>query len=328
MNALPKLIQRFFTERLPSHRGASPNTIASYRDAIKQLLIFAAENHHKTVDALTLSDLGADTVTAFLTHLENDKHNTPATRNTRLSAIHSLFRYAAINHPEHAAFIARVLDIPAKKGHKRTIDYLREDQAQMLLAAPDPDTWTGRRDRLLMGFMIQTGFRATETVSATLADVHLGPCSWIQCTGKGRKQRTTPLDAGIADQISAWTSQNHLSEPAPLFGTRQGDPLTRNALWRLVTKHANSVADRPEMATKHVTPHVLRHTAAMRLLHGGVDLATIALWLGHEQIETTYVYLHADLERKQAALDQTAPLRVPPGRYQPSPDILTFLATL
>lgn len=328
MNVLPALIQSFFTERLPSQRGASPNTIASYRDTVKQLLTFAGTRHRKRVDALTLADLAADTITAFLTDLEDSRNVSTSTRNARLAAIHSLFRYAAVKHPEHASLLAQVLDIPAKKCGRRTVDYLREHQVRTLLDAPNLDTWTGSRDRLLMGFMIQTGFRATETVTTTIDDTHLGPSSWVKCRGKGRKERSTPLDATIADHIRDWVIRNNLSTTDPLFLTRQGAALSRNALWRLIAKHAASVADKPEMATAHVTPHVLRHTAAMRLLQAGVDLATIALWLGHEQIETTYVYLHADLERKQAALDHTAPVGVAPGRYKPDPDILAFLTGL
>lgn len=328
MNVLPALIQSFFTQRLPSHRGASPNTIASYRDTIKQLLTFAATRHCKRIDALTLPDLAADTISAFLTDLQNSRDLTTSTRNARLAAIHSLFRFAAVKHPEHAYLIAQVLDIPAKKGGRRIIDYLREDQVRALLDAPNSATWTGSRDRLLMGFMIQTGLRATETITTTISDIHLGACSWVKCLGKGRKERSTPLDATIADQVQDWVLRNNLSPTDPLFLTRQGVALSRNALWRLVAKHAASVADKPQMATAHVTPHVLRHTAAMRLLQAGVDLATIALWLGHEQIETTYVYLHADLERKQAALDHTAPTNVAPGRYKPAPDILEFLTGL
>ncbi|MDR2565124.1 MAG: site-specific integrase [Bifidobacteriaceae bacterium] len=326
MNDLAVLIQGFFTDRLPNQRGASPQTIASYRDAVKLLLVFAAEHHSTRVDALNAGHIDAETVAAFLAHPENDRGNSVATRNARLAAIRSLFRYAAIRLPEHSLDIARVLDIPNKRTDKRIVDYLNDEQVAVLVAAPDASTWTGRRDRLIMAFMAQTGLLASETVAVRVQDVRTGASPYVECVGKGRKHRTTPLDPVLARQIEAWTAENCLPDVDPVFPAAHGGHLTRNGLWRIVVRHGEAVAGKPGMVGVPVTPHVLRHAAAMRLLHAGIDVATIAMRLGHERLDTTLIYLHADLERKQQAFDQTAPPGVPPGRYAPTPEILEFLA--
>jgi site-specific recombinase XerD len=329
VNPLPALIQQFFTDWLPNQRRASPNTICAYRDTFKLLLGFAAQHHRTSADRLGFDQLDAATITAFLTHLETDRGNSPATRNARLAAIHALFRHAARQAPEHADTIARVAAIPPKRTDTRIVGYLNDGQVKLLLDTPDPDTWTGRRDRLLLAFMAHTGLRATETADARIDHIHPGPAPYIHTRGKGRKDRTTPLTPELAAHLAQWAADNGLAGPAPLFPTRSGAPLTRNGIWKLVNKHAAaSAADHPDLATAHITPHVLRHSAAMRLLHAGIDIATIALWLGHENPDTTLTYLQADLERKQHALEQSAPPGVTAGRYKPQPNILAFLRTL
>jgi integrase/recombinase XerD len=326
VSTLAPTLQAFFTDRLARQRQASPHTIAAYRDAIKLLLAFAARQTGKPPSRLDIADLDAPLIGAFLNQLETGRGNSVRTRNARLAAVHSLFRYAALRHPEDAAVIARVLAIPPKRFDKALITYLTEDEITALLAAPDPATWTGRRDHALLILACQTGLRATELTSLTIADVHLGTGAHVSCTGKGRKQRITPLTTATVATLSAWLTERGGLPADPLFITRRGTPLSRDALERRIARYTAIAAhSRPTLREKKVSPHVLRHSAAMRLLNAGVDTSVIALWMGHENVATTQVYIHADLALKERAIARTAPQDAPPGRYQPPDAVLAFL---
>jgi site-specific recombinase XerD len=329
MSALAPTLQGFFTERLVGQRQASPHTLAAYRDTLRLLLCFAADRTGTQPSALDIDDLDAPLIGAFLDHLEHERANSVRTRNTRLAAIRSLFRYAALRHPEHAATIARVLAIPPKRFERALITFLTEPEIDALLAAPDRSTWTGRRDHAMLLLATQTGLRASELIGLACGDVHLGTGAHISCLGKGRKQRITPLTKQTVAVLDVWLAERAGHPDQPLFPTRTGRPLSRDAIERRLAQHAATAATAcPSIATKKITPHVLRHTAAMRLLHAGVDTSVIALWLGHEHIETTQIYLHADMALKEAALARTAPPNTPPGRYQPPDRLLAFLEAI
>ena len=319
---LAPTLQAFFADRLVRQRGASPHTIAAYRDTMRLLLAFAQQRLSKQPSSLELADLDALLIGEFLDHLQHERRNGARTRNARLAAIHSLFKFAALRHPEHAALIQRVLAIPPKRFDKALITYLNPCDVEALLAAPDRLTRAGRRDHALLLLAVRTGLRVSELVSLTRANVHLGAGSHVDCLGKGRKRRNTPLDKQTVAVLKAWLKERSGGDDDPLFPSRTGSRLSRDAVEHLVTKHATTAG------LKAVTPHVLRHTAAMQLLHAGADIAVIALWLGHEQTETTQIYLHADMTIKQRALDRTTPPNTSPGRYQPSDSILAFLDAL
>jgi integrase/recombinase XerD len=281
MTALAPTLQAFFTERLIRQRNASGHTIAAYRDTLRLLLVFAATRTGKQVCRLDIADLNAPLVAAFLDHLQHQRGNSIRTRNARLAAIHSLFTYAALRHPEHADDIGRVLAIPAKRTDHTIVTFLTEPEADALLAAPDRGTRTGRRDHTLLLLAIQTGLRAAELTSLTRRDVHLGAGAHVACHGKGRKDRITPLTANTVLVLRAWLAERggHLTDP--LFPTNRGGRMSYDALYQRLTHHAAAAAATcPSLAGKNVTPHVLRHTAAMRLLHAGVETTVIALWLG------------------------------------------------
>jgi site-specific recombinase XerD len=326
VSALAPTLQAFFTDRLARQRQASGHTIAAYRDAVKLLLTFAEQQTGKPPSRLDIADLDAPLIGAFLHQLETGRGNSARTRNARLAAIHSLFRYAALRHPEDAAVIARVLAIPPKRFDKALITYLTEQEITALLAAPDQATWTGRRDHALLMLACQTGLRATELTGLTIGDVHLGTGAHVSCTGKGRKQRITPLTAATTAVLAGWLAERGGLPADPLFITRRGTPLSRDALERRIARYATTAAQScPALHEKKVSPHVLRHSAAMRLLNAGVDTSVIALWMGHENVATTQVYIHADLALKERAIARTAPPGTPPGRYHPPDTVLAFL---
>jgi integrase/recombinase XerD len=329
MSALAPTLQAFFTERLVRQRQASPHTVAAYRDTLRLLVRFAAVRHRVEPSQLDFAQLDATLISAFLDHREHDHRNSIRTRNARLAAIRSLFRFAALRHPEHAATIARVLAIPPKRFERRLVTFLTEREVDALLAAPDRSTWTGRRDHTWLALGVQTGLRASELITARCADVHLGVGAHISCLGKGRKQRITPLTTPVVAVLRTWLDERRGQAADPLFPTRKGKTLSRDALERrLATYVTRASRTCPSLQEKTVTLHVTRHTAAMRLLHAGVDTSVIALWLGHEQVETTQIYLHADLALKERALARTTPLQTSPGRYQPSDALLAFLEAL
>jgi integrase/recombinase XerD len=329
MSALAPALQAFFTDRLITQRDSSPRTIAAYRDTFTLLLRFAHARTSKQPFELDIDDLDAPLIGAFLIHLERDRRNSARTRNARLGAIHSFYRFAALEHPEHAHTIARVMAIPNKRHERSTICYLDRSEITALLGAPDRGTWLGRRDRALLALMIQTGVRVSELVGLHLRDVHLGTGRHIRVLGKGRKKRATPLTGEVADLLRQWITDRDGGPDDPLFPTRQGEPLSRYAVGLLVAKHAATAAgDCPSLGTKRLTPHVLRHTAAMLWRAKGVDIAMIALLLGHESVQTTHIYEHADPNLKEEAIARTAPLGIKPGRYRPSDALLAFLEDL
>jgi site-specific recombinase XerD len=329
MSALAPALQAYFTERLITQRSSSPETIAAYRDAFRLLLRFAQEQTGKQPFELDIDDLDAPLIGAFLKHLEEDRGNSPRTRNARLGAIHSFCRFAALEHPEHAHTIARVIAIPTKRYERNTVSYLDLDEIKALLAAPDKRTWLARRDHALLVIMIQTGVRVSELTGLRVGDVHLGPGAHIRVLGKGRKRRATTLTAETVKVMRAWLTERQGQPDEPLFPTRHGRPLSRYTVGVIVTKHAATAAGScPSLQGKRVTPHTLRHTNAMLLRAKGVDIATIALWLGHESTQTTHIYEHADPSIKEQAIARTAPLGTKPGRYRPSDALLAFLEQL
>jgi integrase/recombinase XerD len=329
VSALAPMLQGFFTDQLRRQRQASQHTIAAYRDAVKLLLAFAEQRTGKHPYALDIADLDAPLIGAFLHHLEVERGNSARTRNSRLAAIHSLFRYAALRHPDHAAEIQRVLAIPPKRFDRTLITYLTETEIAALLAAPDRTSWTGRRDHALLLLACQTGLRATELTQLTLGDVHLGAGPHVSCLGKGRKQRITPLTAATVAVLRAWLTERGGHTGDPLFPTRRGTAMTLDALQRRVTVHAATAATAcPTLREKRISPHVLRHSCAMALLRAGIDSSVIALWLGHENLATVQHYIHADLALKEQALARTRPIGAPPGRYQPTDPVLAFLDSL
>jgi integrase/recombinase XerD len=330
MSALAPLLQAYFTERLARQRDASPHTIASYRDSFRLLLTFLNETTGKAPSKLQLEDLNAASITAFLSYLENERSNSVRTRNARLTAIHSFFHYAALKAPECAEQITRVLSIPDKRHESTLISYLTEPEIDALLAAPDRSTPTGRRDYTLLLVAVQTGLRASELASLRCEDLNLG-AGWVRCEGKGRKERCTPLSRAARQVLRVWLRELGGEPASPLFPSRNGGHLTRSAIWRLVVKHtATARAQCPSLPSKNITPHTLRHTAAMRLLRAPepVDTATIGLWLGHESLDSTNKYLHADMELKRRALDRTTPTNAKPGRYRAPDRLLAFLESL
>jgi site-specific recombinase XerD len=329
MSALAPTIEAFFTSRLINEKGVSPHTIAAYRDAFRLLLAFAQQRTGTQPSKLELEDLDAPLIAAFLDHLEHDRGNSPRTRNARLAAVHSMFRFAALRHPEHAALISRVLAVPTKRFDRAIVTYLTKEEADALIDTPDRSRWIGRRDHALLTVAIQTGARVSELTALRCQDVHLGTGPHVQISGKGRKHRATPLTKQTVAVLREWLKERTGQPDQPLFPTSRGRPLSRDAVALLVTKHAKAASRNcPTLHSKSVSPHTLRHTAAMSLLHAGVDSTVIALWLGHESIEATQIYLHADMQIKERALARTTPANTTPGRYRPPDTLLAFLEAL
>lgn len=325
MTALAPVLEEFFTDRLIRQMQASPQTITAYRDCFRLLLAFARDRTGRPPSQLGLDDLDAPLVAAFLDHLETVRGNSVRTRNARLAAIRSLFTYAALREPGHAALIARVLAIPPKRHDKALVTWLTSDETQALLQVPDRATRTGRRDHALILTAAETGLRVSELTTLTRSDVHPGHGPYLRCHGKGRKERITPISKNTATVLRDWITELGTDPATPLFPGPRGRPLTRSAVEHLLARHA---AQAPTLKAKTISPHTLRHTAAMRLLHAGVDLSVIALWLGHESTETTRIYLHADLTLKEQALARTTPPGTPAGRYKPPDALLAFLEAL
>ena len=329
MSALAPTLQAFFTDRLIRQRHASGHTIAAYRDTLRLLLGYAATSTGLPPSRLDLADLDAPLIAGFLDHLERERGNSIRTRNARLAAIHSLFRFAALAHPEHAQSISRVLAIPPKRFDRALISYLTEPEVDALLSCCDRATWTGRRDHALLLLAVQTGLRISELTELTRTDVHLGVGAHVACHGKGRKDRITPLTSATVSVLRDWLGEQDGDPDTPLFPTRRGQRLSRDAIEHRLAHYTVQAANGcPSLHGKAVTAHVLRHTTAMRLLHAGVDTSVIALWLGHVSVDTTQIYLHADLELKEQALARTRPPHSRTGRYQPPDSLLAWLEAL
>jgi site-specific recombinase XerD len=332
MSAAPNfasLLEGFFTSRLMTQRRASAHTIASYRDTFRLLLRFAQQRLRKAPSELALSDIDAPLVLDFLDELEQRRGVSARTRNLRLTAIHSFFRYVAFESPAHAALTQRVLAIPSKRFTRALVGYLTRAEVDALLAAPDRLAWSGRRDHALILLAVQTGLRLSELTSLQREDLSLGAGSHVRVIGKGRKERCTPLSKATRAVMTAWLREPTKTAGQPLFPNAQGGKLSSHGVHYLLAKHvATASRTCPSIATKRVTPHVLRHTTAMDLLQAGVEQALIALWLGHESIETTQKYLDANLAVKELVLARTTPPGAKPGRYRPGDKLLAFLNSL
>jgi integrase/recombinase XerD len=325
---LPALIQRFFTDRLCVQMEASRHTVAGYRDTFRLLLRYASARHGKPPVKLTTEDIDADLVADFLVHTQTARGNSARSRNTRLAAIRSFFRYVAMSDPTWLLHCQRILAMPNKRYVKRTVTFLDADEIAALVAAPDRATWAGRRDHALLLLAVQTGLRASELVGLTRGDVVLGSGAHIRCLGKGRKERSTPLRRETAKLLAAWIGDDKDAN-RPLFPSIRGERLSRDALEHLVRKHCLTASRAcPSLGSKRVTPHTLRHSTAMDLLHHGVDPAVIALWLGHENVETTQIYIHADMRLKEKALARVAAPDTPSSRFRPDDQLLAFLEGL
>lgn len=322
----PELLQAFFSDHLVRRRLASPHTIVAYRNTFRLLMRFADDRLGRRPSALVLADLEAPFLGQFLDHLEDQRHNCARSRNARLAALHAFFRYVALEEPAYALLCQRVLALPSKRFDRGIVEFLVEKEVDALLAAPDAATWIGRRDRALLLLMVQTGLRVSEATALRRQDVTLGSGANVRCLGKGRKLRCTPLRREVIRVLEAWLHERPPNPEAPLFPSSRGRPISVDAVERLVVKHVAAARKRcPSLRSKHVTPHTLRHTAAMDLLRRGVGRTIIALWLGHESIETTQMYLHADLQLKEQALARTSPTKVVPRRFRPDDALLAFL---
>jgi integrase/recombinase XerD len=329
MTALAPTLEGFFTDRLAKQRRASTHTVAAYRDSFRLLLDYLQRRTGKAPSRLQFEDLDAEVITAFLAHLEDDRANSVRTRNARLAALHTFFRFAALRHPEHAWLIQRVLAIPYKRAGIGIVPFLTEPEVDALLCAPDRSTRIGRRDHALLVLALQTGLRVSELTGLRCGDVELGTGAHVRTRGKGRKDRCTPLTADTVAVLGTWMREQARQPTEHVFPGRGNATLSSDAVQRLITKHTTVAAMRcPTLQGKHVAPHVLRHTAAMTLLAAGVDQTVIALWLGHERVETTDVYIHGDLTIKERAIARTAPPGTRPGRYKAPDPLLTFLEGL
>lgn len=326
---LPRLLEAFFTDRLARQRQASPHTIAGYRDTFRLLLVFTQQRLKKEPSDLGLEDLDAPLIVAFLEYLEKVRGNGTRSRNARLAAVHSLFRYAALHEPAHSALIQRVLAIPSKRYTQKLVGFLTRPEIDVLLSIPDRRCWGGRRDYVLLLLAVQTGLRVSELVGLRLHDVVLGTGAHVRCEGKGRKERCTPLRKEAVRALRGWLRECPVDPKGPLFPNARGARLSRDGVQYLLAKYVVVAKQRcPSLRKKRVSPHVLRHSLAMDLLDHGVDRSVIALWLGHESIETTQVYISASLKLKEKALAKVAPTKTRAGRYRPEDRLMAFLKGL
>lgn len=327
---LPVLLQSFFTDRLMAQRGASPHTLASYRDTFRLLLHFSQNQLGKSPSALALEDLDAPFIGAFLDHLEKTRGNSARSRNLRLAALRSFFRYVSFQEPGQSNHIQRVLAIPAKRHDRSLIDFLTRPEIEALLAAPNTKTWAGRRDHALLLLALQTGLRLSELIGLRRENIVLGVGAHVRCQGKGRKERCTPLTRQTRIVLQAWLEKREGTPNDVVFPNRHGGRFSPDGIQYLVAKHVRTAQDIcPSLKRKRVSPHVLRHTTAMELLQSGVDRSMIALWLGHESVETTQIYLDANLAIKEELLAKTTlPITGKVIRYKPADRLLEFLQAL
>ncbi|MGD0592592.1 MAG: tyrosine-type recombinase/integrase [Acidimicrobiales bacterium] len=329
MSSVAPTMQMFFTDRLAKQRQVSPATVKSYRNTFVLLLRFVHGQTGKAPSTLDWSDLGAGVISDFLDHLEHDRHNSARSRNTRLAAVRSLFRYAALRHPEHAHLIQQVLAIPQKRYDRTLVPFLEPGEVAALLAAPDRSRWEGRRDHALICFAVQTGLRLSELTGAKCGDIELGTGAHVRCIGKGRKERCVPLTSDTIAVLQVWLQERGWLRDEPLFPTRTGRRLSDDAVEARLGVHKQTAARLlPSIGAKKLTPHVLRHTCAMNLLRSGVEVVVISLWLGHADIRSTHCYLHADMSIKERALARAAPTSSKPGRYKAPDKLLAFLESL
>jgi site-specific recombinase XerD len=327
--SLAPLLERFFTQRLMQQRQASPHTISSYRDTFRQLLKFAERTLHKPPSRLNFAEVDAPLIVAFLDDLQNHQGISVRSRNLRLTAIHSFFRYAAFEAPEHSAQIQRVLAIPSKRFTRTLVNFLTRPEVDALLAAPDRSTWSGRRDHAFLLVAVQTGLRLSEITGLKRDDLFFGTGAHLRVIGKGRKERCTPFAKSTAAVLRSWLKEPQRGEEGILFPSARGERLSVHGVQYMLNKHRQTAsAICPSLNGKRVTVHRLRHTMAMDLLQAGVDRAVIALWLGHESVETTQIYLEATLAMKEAALAKTSPYSGKSSRFRADDHLLGFLSSL
>jgi integrase len=323
------LLHRFFTDRLRGQLGASPHTVASYRDTFRIFLQYATKRTHRQPSDVAVEDLDASFVADFLDHLERQRGNSVRTRNARLAALHGFFKFVALNEPALALHCQQVLAIPSKRHPRTQVEFLTQEETAALTAAPPSARWIGRRDRTLLQLAAQTGLRNSELRSLRRQDVELGTGAHVRCVGKGRKARCTPLHEDVVRALKQWLSERDEHPTAPLFPSARGGFMSPDALQRLVARHIKAAAPNcATLASKKVTPHTLRHTTAMDLLRRGVPPTVIALWLGHESPETTQIYIHADMGIKERALAHATSNGRRPRRYRPPDRLLAFLEGL
>ena len=326
---LPILMQRFFTDRLANQMDAAANTVDSYRRSFLLLLNFAREHLGREPTDMLVTDINVELVGKFLDHVETARGNTARSRNTRLTAVRSFFHFVAINEPGLLHHCQQVLALPAKRYEKPELSYLEHDEIEALLAAPNLATWYGRRDRTILHVFVQTGLRVSELIGLDCGDIELGTGAHVSCRGKGRKKRRTPLRKDTVRSLRGWLEERGGADDQPLFVSNRDSRLSRDAVERIVRKYVSLAAEKcPALRGKNVSPHCLRHTAAMALRHRGVGSTVIALYLGHESASTTTIYLHADMKLKEKVLERTKPIDAPRGRYKPKDALLAFLEDL
>lgn len=322
-------LEKFFVEFLCNQRHVSQQTISSYRDTWCLLLRFLQDTQGKRPAALSLKDITAATILSFLDHLEQQRQNSARSRNVRLAAIRSFFRHVALNDPASLGQASSILAIPTKKTEKRLVHFLSREEIDAILDAPDLTQFSGRRDRALLLTMYNTGARASEVLNLKQSQIIFDKCSFIQLHGKGRKERTIPLWSNTTAVLRGWKGELAALRTELLFPSAAGDQLTRNGLDYILQRAVKRASPNcPSLAQKNITPHVLRHSTATHLLHAGVNISTIALWLGHENIQTTHIYIQTDLETKQRALDQLAAPDAKVPRFHGDDQVLAFLASL
>ena len=328
-SSLAPLLEHFFTQRLMQQRQASPHTISSYRDTFRQFLTFAQQRLHQSPSCLNVEQIDAPLIVAFLDELEKHRGLSVRSRNLRLTAIHSFFRYAAFELPTHAAQIQRVLAIPSKRFARTLVSFLSRPEVDALLDAPDCSTWSGRRDHAFILTAVQTGLRLSEMTGLKREDLIFGDGAHVRVVGKGRKERCIPLAKSTRAVLKTWLREPQRGDGGVLFPSARGKRLSVHGVQYLLNKH-RIVASKVclSLKQKRVTVHRLRHTMAMDLLQAGVDRSVIALWLGHESVETTQIYLEATLAMKEQALAKTTPPQGKSGRFQPDDRLLSFLNSL
>lgn len=324
------LVQEFFAQHLVQHRSVSPRTVAAYRDAFGLFLAFAERQLHKPPTQLALADLDSSLILGFLDHLERVRHNSVRSRNARLAALRAFLKYAARRDLGALQVIERALSVPLKRFERPMIGFLSREQVLAVMDAPDASTWVGRRDRLLIALLYNSGARVSEIIAVRAADVILDGAACVHLSGKGRKQRSVPLWRSTVKRIRAWLQANeHLRGDRPLLPNRDGEAMTRsNVRQRLQLAVEAAAANRPDLVGRDISPHTIRHTTAMHLLQAGVDVNVIALWLGHESPSTTHMYVEADLAMKERALGRLQEPEMRLRRYRPSDRLVQFLRAL
>lgn len=324
-----ELLQRFFTDRLMRECNASPLTIANYRDTFCLLIAYVQRCLKKPPTKIAIEDLNAPFILRFLDYLERERGNSPRSRNVRLAAIHSFFNFVALHEPAAGAVAQRVLAIQSKRCARKPVDFLTRAESEAIINVPNQATWSGRRDRTLLLVALQTGLRVSELIGLRCQDVVLETGAHVRCTGKGRKTRCVPLRKEVADALRRWLHERNGQPADAVFPNARGQPLSRDGVQYILIQHVSVAREKcPSLKSKRVSPHILRHSAAMDLLQNGVDRSVIALWLGHESMDTTQVYLHASLELKEKALAKTTPFASRPRRYRPPDQLLAFLQAL